>query len=68
MGGTRWSKRARSKVWWGNMGYFENPIIIFGSVLCNILYCIVKLFSLIRVGRHVGMVGRTTLKPHVPYV
>ena len=40
-------------------------IVVFGSVLCNILYCIVN-HSLSSVD--VGMVGRTTLKPHVPYV
>ena len=27
---------------WGNMGCFENPIVVSGSVLCNILYCIVE--------------------------
>ena len=34
------------------MGCFGNPIIVFGSILCNILYCIVELFSLIRGRRH----------------
>ena len=37
---------------WGNVGCFGNPIVVFGSVLCNILYCIVKSFSLIRGRRH----------------
>ena len=32
---------------WGNMGCFENPIVVSGYVLCNIFYCIVKGFSLI---------------------
>ena len=26
----------------GNMGYFGNPIVVSGSVICNILYCIVE--------------------------
>ena len=54
-GGTWWSERARSKVWiqrLGNMGCFGNPIVVFGSILCNILYCIVELFSLIHGCRH----------------
>ena len=34
------------------MGCFENPIVVSGSVLCNILYCIVELLSLIRGRRH----------------
>ena len=34
------------------MGCFGNPIIVSGSILCNILYCIVELFSLIRGHRH----------------
>ncbi|RVW92894.1 Flavonoid 3',5'-hydroxylase [Vitis vinifera] len=37
---------------WGNMGCFGNPIVVSGSILCNILYCIVELFSLIRGRRH----------------
>ena len=37
---------------WGNVGCFGNPIVVSGSVLCNILYCIVKSFSLIRGRRH----------------
>ena len=37
---------------WGNVGCFGNPIVVFGSVLCNILYCIVKSFSFIRGRRH----------------
>ena len=36
----------------GNMGYFGNPIVISGFVLCNILYCIVESFFLIRGRRH----------------
>ena len=35
------------------MGCFRNPIVVSGSVLCNILYCIVESFSLIR-GRRYG--------------
>ena len=34
------------------MGCFGNPIVVSGSILCNILYCIVELFSLIRGRRH----------------
>ena len=34
------------------MGCFGNPIVVSGSILCNILYCIVELFSLIRGCRH----------------
>ena len=34
------------------MGCFGNPIVVSGFILCNILYCIVKLFSLIRGRRH----------------
>ncbi|RVW85144.1 hypothetical protein CK203_032913 [Vitis vinifera] len=44
---------------WGNMGCFRNPIVVSGSVLCNILYCIVESFSLIRGRRH-AFVGTTT--------
>ena len=29
------------------MGCFGNPIVVSGSVLCNILYGIVEIFSLI---------------------
>ena len=56
-GGTRWSERNR-RLWiqeykeWGNMGCFGNPIVVFGSVLCNIIYSIVESFSLIRGRRH----------------
>ena len=50
---------------WGNIGCFGNLIVVCGSVLYNILYCVVESSSLIR-GR--SMVGRTTLKPCVPYV
>ena len=34
------------------MRCFENPIIVFGYVLCNILYCIMESLSLIRGRRH----------------
>ena len=34
------------------MGCFGNPIVVFGYVLCNILYYIVESFSLIRWCRH----------------
>ena len=34
------------------MGCFGNPIVVYGSILCYILYCIVELFSLIRGCRH----------------
>ena len=34
------------------MGCFENPIVVSGSILCNILYCIVELFSLVRGRKH----------------
>ena len=34
------------------MGCFKNPIVVSGSVLCNIHYCIVESFSLIRGHRH----------------
>ena len=34
------------------MGCFGNPIVVSGSVLCNILYCIVESLSLIRGRRH----------------
>ena len=34
------------------MGCFENPIVVYDFVLCNILYCIVQSFSLIRGRRH----------------
>ena len=34
------------------MGCFRNPIVVSGSVLCNILYCIVESFSLIHGRRH----------------
>ena len=27
---------------WGNMGCFDNLIVVFGFVLCNILYCMVE--------------------------
>ena len=37
---------------WGNMGCFRNPIVVSGSVLYNILYCIMESFSLIRGRRH----------------
>ena len=47
------------------MGCFGNPIVISGSIFCNILYCIVE-HSLSSVD--VGMVRQTTLKPCVPYV
>ena len=36
------------------MGCFGNAIVVSGSVLCNILYCIVESFSL---SVDVGMVG-----------
>ena len=67
-GGTRWSERACSRIWIqgvGNMGCFGNPIIVSGSVLYNILYCIVELFSLIRRRRHGWS---KNVKPHVSYV
>ena len=54
MGGTRWRGlvvRYEYKKW-GNMGCFGNPIVVSGSVLYNILYCIVKSFSLICERRH----------------
>ena len=35
------------------MGCFGNPIVVSGYIFCNILYCIVALFSLIR-GRRYG--------------
>ena len=34
------------------MGCFGNPIVVSSFVLCNILYCIVESFSLIRGRRH----------------
>ena len=34
------------------MECFRNPIVVFGSVLYNILYCIMELFSLIRGRKH----------------
>ena len=34
------------------MGCFGNPIVVSGFILCNILYCIVESFSLIRGRRH----------------
>ena len=34
------------------MGCFGNPIVVFDFVICNILYCIVESFSLIRERRH----------------
>ena len=34
------------------MGCFGNPIVVFGFVICNILYCIVESFFLIRGCRH----------------
>ena len=34
------------------MRYFRNPIVIYDSVICNILYYIMKSFSLIRGPRH----------------
>ena len=37
---------------WGNMGCFGNPIVVSGSLICNILYCRVERFSLIRGRRH----------------
>ena len=53
-GGTLWSKRAHSRVWIQRVGkhvMFREPnsCIYF---LCNILYCIVESFSLIRGRRH----------------
>ena len=37
---------------WENMRCFRNPIIVSNSVLCNILYGIVKWFSFIHGCRH----------------
>ena len=37
---------------WGNMRCFGNPIVVTGSVLGNILYCIVESFSLIHGRKH----------------
>ena len=34
------------------MGCFGNPIVVSSFILCNILYCIVELFSLIRGRKH----------------
>ena len=34
------------------MGCFGNPIVVSGFILCNILYCIVESFSLIRGRMH----------------
>ena len=34
------------------MGCFENPEVVSDSLLCNILYCIMELLSLIRGHRH----------------
>ena len=34
------------------MECFRNQIVVSGSVLCNILYCIVESLSLIRGRRH----------------
>ena len=34
------------------MGCFGNPIVVSSPILCNILYCIMELFSLIRGRRH----------------
>ena len=50
---------------WGNIRCFENPIVVFGSVHCNILYCIVE-YSLSSVD--VGVIGQTTLKSRVTCV
>ena len=50
---TRWIEERR--VWIQGMGkhvMFREPIVVFGSILCNILYCIVESFSLIRGRRH----------------
>ena len=37
---------------WENMKCFENSIVVSGSILCNIFYCIMKWFSFIRGRRH----------------
>ena len=34
------------------MRCFMNPVVVFGSLLCNILYCIVERLFLIRGCRH----------------
>ena len=54
-GGTLWSEMTRSRVWIQGMGkhvMFREPNCCIRLCLCNILYCIVKSFSLIHGRRH----------------
>ena len=51
-GGARWLVVRYGYKEWGNMECFGNPIVVFGYVICNIIYCIVESLSLIRGRRH----------------
>ena len=66
---TRWSEMTHGSGCgynvWGNMGCFANSIVVSGFIICNILYDMVEIFSLIRGCTHFG---RTILKPHIPCV
>ena len=55
------------------MGCFENPIVVSGYILCNVLILSSVIFSIVYWNNSlssvdVGMVGRTTLKPRVSFV
>ena len=39
--------RVGKKEEWGNMGCFENPIVVYGYILCNVLVLSSVIFSIV---------------------